>query len=280
MSEVSRQGLADECFAFDPRLQAVRMQRESLMSDMKKFAGVLKSADSIVGAIRDGAKVAIAGRSFMDDVNYSLHISIEDRNESSAVAAAAAVRSICNVNNGKEIENSIPKILRANPFTPLNNMIGPSGERWVPVHTLVPHSKAQSTMDSVMALFDKYDEDMTKHGIGFGLLLATVAHSGFVIEPVFFTPDSLNEIHRETVEDSVLKKISGFESNPEAAAVTAVIRKELIELFRDAGGIHMQIGKAYPYKEGLKVDSLKIVEAIKAAVDPESRVNPGSLGLD
>ncbi|MEM9208656.1 MAG: FAD-binding oxidoreductase, partial [Pseudomonadota bacterium] len=175
MSDVARAGLADECFAFDPNLQAVRMQRESLMSDVRKFAGVLKSGDSLLGAIRDGARVAIAGRGFMEGVQYSLHVLIEDRSTAAAEAAADEVRTVCARHAGKEIENSIPKILRANPFSPLNNMVGPNGERWVPVHTLVPHSKATSTMDGINAIFARHEPLMTAHGIGTGILYATVS---------------------------------------------------------------------------------------------------------
>ena len=42
---------------------------------------------------------------------------------------------------GRTIENTIPKILRANPFPPVNSMVGPAGERWVPVHGFVRQSR-------------------------------------------------------------------------------------------------------------------------------------------
>lgn len=280
MSDISRANVADECFAFDPYLQAVRMQRESLMSDVKKFAGVLKSGDSILGAIKDGAKVAMAGRGFMKDVQYSLHVMIEERVEAAAAAAVDTVREIGQRHGGKEIENSIPKILRANPFGPLNNMVGPNGERWTPVHTLVPHSKAASTMDRVSALLEEHAADMEAQGIGAGFLLATVSTNCFVIEPVFFTPDELNEIHRETVEQDILKRMPGFAANPEAARVTADVRQALIDLFCEVGGVHLQIGKAYPYRDGLRPESWRVIENVKKALDPDGRINPGSLGLD
>ena len=280
MSEIARAGLADECFGFDPKLQTVRMQRESLMSDVKKLAGVMKAGGSVLGALKDGAKVALAGRGFMKDVQYSLNIMIEERVATAASANADEVRRICAGHSGKEIENSIPKILRANPFTPLNNMVGPNGERWVPVHTIVPHSKAVSTAQGIAGVFERNDELMTEHGIGVGFLYATVSTNGFVIEPVFFTPDSLNEIHREYVEDHVLSKMPGFESNPEAQDATAKVRAELVDLFEQLGGIHMQIGKTYKYRSGLRPESWRIVDAIKDVVDPARRINPGSLGLD
>ena len=78
-------------------------------------------------------------------------------------------------------------------------MVGPNGERWVPVHTLVPHSKAESTLKAVKDLFAANQATLDEHNIGVGFLLATVSTNGFVIEPVFFTPDALNEIHKATL---------------------------------------------------------------------------------
>lgn len=280
MSEISRQQRADECFAFDPRLQAVRMQRESLMSDVKKLAGVLTSGKGLLGSLKDGAKVALAGRGFMKNVDYSLNVLIECRTEAAASADARAVRAICKEHGGKEIENSIPTILRANPFSPLNNMVGPNGERWTPVHTIVPHSKAQQTYADVEAVFAEHEVLMDEHGIGWGYLLATISTGGFVIEPVFFTPHTLNELHEATVEKQVLKKMPGFDANPDAMAATATVRKAVIDAFQKAAGVHMQIGKSYPYRESLRPESWRIIESLKDSLDPERRVNPGSLGLD
>ncbi len=159
-------------------------------------------------------------------------------------------------------------------------MVGPNGERWTPVHTLVPHSKAASTMDAVTALLAERSGDMEAHGIGAGFLLATVSTNCFVIEPVFFTPDALTEIHCETVEQDVLKRMPGFDANPDAAKVTADVRQALIDLFCEIGGVHLQIGKAYPYREGLRPESWRVIEDVKKALDPKGRINPGSLGLE
>lgn len=280
MSEISRRELAEECFGFDPNLSSVRLQRQSLLSDVKQFAGVLKSAGSLVNAIKDGTKVAIAGRGFMKDVKFSLHVMVEERVAAAASAVADEVRSICKREGAVEIENSIPKILRANPFTPLNNMVGPNGELWLPIHTVVPHSKAAETMRAIEAVFEKNAAAIEEHGIGTGLLLATISTNQFTIEPVFFTPDSMNEIHRTYVEDSLLKKLPGFENNPAASAVTASLRQQVIDVFYELGGVHMQIGKSYPYRKGLRPESWRLIQAIKKNVDPGNRVNPGSLGLD
>lgn len=279
MSDIGRANIAAECFAFDPFLQQVRMQRESIVSDVKKLAGVVKASGSVLGAIKDSTKLALAGRGYMKDVQYSLHVMIEEATDAAAEHGIAEARRLCTQHSGKEIEDSIPKILRANPFTPLNNVVGPRGERWMPIHSIVPHSKAQSTLDAVAAVIQKHQAAIDEHGIGVGFLLAVVSTNGFVIEPVFFTPDAMTEIHEDTVEDKVFKSLEGFPPNEAARAITAQVRKEIIDAFSAAGGVHMQIGKAYPYREGLRPESWRIVEDLKRALDPQSRVNPGSLGL-
>ena len=280
MSDIARADVAAECFAFDPYLQRVRMQRESIMSDVKKLAGVAKASGSVLGAIKDSARLALAGRGYMKDVQYSLHVTIEERVDAAAAHGLAEARRICAGHGGTEIEDSIPKILRANPFTPLNNVVGPRGERWVPIHAIVPHSKAASTLAAVNAVFDKHREQIDRHDIGAGFLLALISTNGFVIEPVFFTPDAMTEIHEDTVEPHVFKSLPGFPENPEAREVTAMLRREIIDVFAAAGGVHMQIGKTYPYREGLRPESWRVVQSVKTALDPEARVNPGSLGFD
>lgn len=280
MSAIARADIASECFAFDPYLQQVRMQRDSIVNDVRKLAGVAKASGSVMGALRDSAKLAMAGRGYMKDVKYSLHVLIEERIDAAAEHNAAEVRRLAEAENGRELEDSIPKVLRANPFTPLNNVVGPRGERWVPIHTVIPHSKAVETLAAVQALFDEHAERLDEHGIGVGFLLAVMSTNGFVIEPVFFTPDAMNEIHRDTVEPNVLKSLPGFEANEAARGVTDDLRSKVIDLFRQHGGVHMQIGKAYPYRDGLRPESWRLVDDLKSAVDPSRRVNPGCLGFD
>lgn len=280
MSEIARQGLAMECFGFDPYLQSQRLKRESLSKDVKALAGVMKSSGSLLGAIKDGAKVAMAGRGYMDDVDYSVQIIVEDRIEAGAKARADSIRAIAVKYNGREIENSIPKITRANPFGPVNNMLGPEGERWVPSHGLFPHSKAKQAFAAIEGVFEKHRALLDEYNIGTGHLFAVIANSCFVLEPVFFWPDAYTEIHQQSVEPDHLAKLKRFDENLDARNTVAMIRKELAELCKELGAVHLQIGKAYRYKEGLETDSYKVIEAIKKALDPESRVNPQSLGLE
>jgi FAD/FMN-containing dehydrogenase len=279
MSAVSRQNLASEVFAFDPVLQAQRMKRQGLSADVKALAGVMKSSGSVLSAVRDGAKVALAGRSFMNDVQWSVQIIVEDRIAAGASDRAAAVRRLCKEHGGREIENSIPKITRANPFGPVNAMLGPEGERWLPVHGLFPHSRAQEALRSTEEVFAAERERSETLKVETGYLLATVSTNCFVLEPVFFWPDEWLEIHEDAVEPAHLAKLPRHPANPEAAAHVDKLRKQLIERYTELGASHTQLGKSYRYRDALQPGAARLIDAIKAAVDGSGQVNPGSLGL-
>lgn len=278
-SEVSRKGLATESFGFDPYLQSQRMKRQSLANDMKTLSNVMRSSGGALKAIKEGAKLALAGRSFMDEAQYSYHFITEAHSVAGADDALAQIEAICLAAGGKKLENSIPKIISANPFTPLNNMVGPEGERWLPVHGLVPHSKGVETMAAVEQCFADHREEMDVHGINTGYLIATIGASTCVLEPVFFWPDERMEIQEEVVEDSAKKNFKDYGARPDGNAVVMKVRAALADLFLKQGAVHMQIGKAYPYREGLEPATYAVVEGLKKQLDPTGRINPGALGL-
>ncbi len=279
MAEISRRGLAAECFGFDPYLQSQRMKRESLGRDAGQFLGVLKSAGGLGKAIKDGLGVAMAGRRYMDDVQWSFHTMIEERTDDAAAVCLATVREIVAQHSGRELPDSIPKLVRANPFGPVNNMIGPAGERWVPVHGLVAHSRAVPTMDACEAVFARYQAEIEQHEIGIGYLLATVSTHCSVLEPVFFWPDALEEMHRRSVDADHLARLKGFPANPAAREVVTKIRKELTAVLMEQGAVHLQVGKSYRYEEGLQPANFDLLRSLKQVVDPQRRINPGVLGL-
>jgi len=279
MSEIARQGLASECFGFDPFLQAQRMKRESLAKDVKALAGALKASGSVMGALKTGAKLASAGRGFMKDVPYSVHITSENHHASAANADIETIKAILTKAGGTEIENAIPTLVAANPFNPPNSMIGPSGERWAPVHAVVPHSGAVPLMDAITALFDAHKEICDKYDIGTGYLLTSVGASATVLEPVFFWPDALMDIHHRKVEAGHLRKINGFADNPDARSAVDDLRTKLKNVMAEHHAAHLQIGKTYNYQKSLNPAALALLKAIKAQMDPKGLINPGALGL-
>ncbi|WOK37945.1 FAD-binding oxidoreductase [Sphingomonas sp. C3-2] len=279
MSEVAREGLASENFGFDPYLQSQRMKRDSLTKDAKSLVNMMKAQGSVFKALKEGAKVVAAGRSFLDDVPFSLHCICEGRYQSAVDADIKAIEAIAVKHGGKAIENTIPKILRANPFPPVNSMVGPDGERWVPVHGFLPHSRLIEGWNRIQALFDDNKAEMDALGVACGAMLAAVNRSTCLIEPVFFWPDNLEEIHCRSLEADHLAKLNRFPANEESRALVVRLRKEIVRIFRDLGATHLQIGRAYPLQEASDPKAWDLLSTIKQVVDPKGLMNPGSLGL-
>ena len=279
MSEVARARLATECFGFDPFLQAQRMKRDSLTSDAKALVGMMKAQGGFWKAMKEGARVVAAGRSFLDDANFSIHYIADGRTQTEADHAMAEITAIAKRANGRPVENTVPKILRSNPFPPVNSMLGPDGERWVPTHGIVRHSRAVETVNRIGALYDRHSADMERLGIGAGYMFLTVGTTGFLVEPVFYFPDEIGELHRRSVEPQHLKKLKGFARNDEARTFVNQLRGELIAIFTAMEAVHMQIGRTYPLMERLPEPARQLLRAVKQTVDPEGRMNPGVLGL-
>ncbi len=279
MSEIGRRGLASEAFGFDPFLQAQRMKRDSLVSDAKSLLTMVKSQGGFWKGLQEGAKVVAAGRSFLDDCIFSIHLICEGRTQAAVDADMKAVEAIVTANGGRIVENTIPKILRANPFPAPNSMAGPEGERWAPIHGIVRHSKALETIDALTALFEANSAEMDRLGVGAGYMFLTVGTTGFLIEPCFYWPDEQWEIHRRFIDDAHFSKLPVLPRNDEARVLVEKLRESVIEVMGRMGGIHFQIGRTYPLKDRSDPRGWAILEAVKANVDPKALMNPGALGL-
>jgi FAD/FMN-containing dehydrogenase len=279
MSEIGRRGLVSEAFGFDPFLQSQRMKRDSLTSDAKQLLGMMKSQGGFWKGLKEGAKVVVAGRSFLDDATFSIHLICEGRSQAAVDDDMRRVEAIVTHHGGRIVENTIPKILRANPFPPVNSMVGPEGERWVPVHGIVRHSKALQTINAITQLFAAHEAEMERLGVGAGYMFLVVGTTGFLIEPVFYWPDAQEEIHRRSVEPAHMAKLKSFDANPEARAMVEKLRGAIIDIFGQMDAIHFQIGRTYPLKDRSDPGAWAILEAVKAAVDPKGLMNPGVLGL-
>jgi D-lactate dehydrogenase (cytochrome) len=120
---------------------------------------------------------------------------------------------------------------------------------------------------------------MERLGVQIGVLTAIVGASAFVIEPVFYWPAPRTLYYERTLDAATHARFTDFAPNPEAEALVLELRGRLTQLFLERGATHLQIGRTYRYREGLRPESLRLLEAVKRAVDPGGLVNPGVLGL-
>ena len=279
MSDIARADLVAQMFGTDPNLAQVRARRESVLDDAKALGRLVRSKDSLLEAVTEGTRVALAGRRAISDVRYPVHANVEERIAVAADGCAREVERICLAHGGEKIVSSVPQLLHASPFNPLTNMVGPDGERWVPIHALAPHSKAIECVEAVEALFARRREALAANGVVTGFLTTTVANNCFFVEPLFFWPDSLDALHRATVGADALARMPGFAENLAARALVAELRAEIAHIYSDIGTSHLQLGKEYLYLNRLGHAAADTVAGIKRLLDPQCRINPGALGL-
>jgi FAD/FMN-containing dehydrogenase len=278
MAEVAREQLVSELFAFDPGMQKVRMKRVSLAEDAKALGQVVRAAGGGLKGLAEGAKVVFGGRGFLDEAQFSVHMTLEGRDPADADAKLARVREIVG-ERGTEVTSTIPKVMRSNPFAELNSMLGPSGERWVPVHGSVPMSAAMRTYEALEAIQARYRTERERHAIDHGYLLCILGDRGILIEPVLYWPDSRLAFHERVIDAGYLATLPVHAENRPAREVVDRLRGDLARCFMEHGAASFQIGRFYLYQEGLDPSAAALLRAVKALVDPQGILNPGCLGL-
>lgn len=280
MAEAARAGLAAEMCAFDPGLTKVRMTRESMASDLKKAAAVVGKQKSLVKGLVAVGRMALAGRDFIDEDAYSLHLIAEGRCQAAVDFDLAEARRIAAQFGGREIANTIARVIRAQPFPAANSILGPGGERWLPIHGQVPLSAAPAVFEGVQGVFADMADAFARHGIHTGYLFSSMSTNALVIEPVFYWPDDHAPIHAAAIEPQHLARLPVLAPNPAARAVVVQAKARVIDVYRRFGCGHFQIGRTYPYRASREPASWAFLEAIKREVDPQGLMNPGVLGFD
>ena len=278
-AEISRVGVAADMFGFDPALSAMRLKRASLLQGVRALGAIATSGGDLFKGMAAAARTAVAGRGFLSADDWSIHLTAEGRSARGVEDDLAEARRICLGLGGREVEASIPRVVRASPFTPLNNVLGPDGERWVPVHGVVALQDGPAVHAAVMALFERLKPRFEAGGVQTGLMLTALSTNGLLIEPVFVWPEERRALHEATVEPHILSKLPRHAENPEVTALIAEARAGVIEAFTSVGAAHFQIGRTYPWLDSLDEGSRRLIRAIKVELDPTNRMNPGVLGL-
>lgn len=279
MGAIAREGIANECFGFDPFLQSQRMKRDSLANDAKGLLKMMGSQGSVLKGLKEGARVALAGRSFLDGVPFSMHCIAERRTQGIADAEMALIIRLVEEAGGEPVENTIPKMVRADPFPPVNAMVGPNGERWAPIHGLFRNSELGTAWTMISDYFAGQKAEMDRHGVNWGALLAAVNQQSSLIEPCLYWPDALLPIHHKSVDPGHMAKLNQFPANPDASAYVHELRRGVIDVMERLGAAHFQIGRSYPLHKGMDTAAWSMLRSIKDTLDPSGLMNPGSLGL-
>lgn len=279
MRAIALEHVDDENFALDATLQQGQIGRQEGIAAKAGIArSVLRSATSLGSGVKSLAKMAAAGDRALRAADYALHYIAEGVDATEARARIAVIRRL-GAAHGEEIANTVPTVVRGMPFAPLFNVLGPKGERWVPMHALLAHEAVVPFHRALSLYWDEQRAAMDRLGIFNGAMFMSVGSSAFVYEPTFYWPDEQSVFHQRIVPGDHLAKLPRHPCNEEARAAVKRMKADIVELMHAHGAAHLQIGKQYPYLRDRNAPSVALLRAIKAALDPNAILNPGALGL-
>jgi D-lactate dehydrogenase (cytochrome) len=175
------------------------------------------------------------------------------------------------------IPPGIPRASRARPFS-VRGALGPDAERWVPVHGIVPLSQAVPAMAALQAYAAGQHDRMQAAGI-FMAWLTTSRHGAVLFEPMLFWPDALTPVHHRYMDERLIATAQGRDAPEATRALVAELRRGLCRVLDDHGATHLQLGRYYDHAGLLEPGALRLLSALKRALDPDGRLNPGVLGL-
>ncbi len=176
-----------------------------------------------------------------------------------------------------EIDNVVPKTLRAKPYS-IRGLVGPDGERWVPVHGVLPLSRARECMAALVGYVNANTQELRRAGVTVQWLCSS-AGAYVTIEPMFYWRDALDPIQLAHLSERNRARFAGNPENNLARDVVRRLRAEMRDVFGRHGAVHAQVGRFYRLTELMDPGSRELLARVKRALDPAGRMNPGSLGL-
>lgn len=269
-----RAGAVSRGFAMD-RLRARAATKVEAGDAARTLGAVVARAGSVGQAVRDVAQLAKAGMGAGEAPPWALHLTAEADTARAAEERLDAARRICAA--GREIDNVIPKTLRAKPFS-IRGMVGPEGERWVPVHGIVPLSRAAGAMAALEQAIALEQAALDAAGMSVNWVVSSMG-AYVTIEPMFYWRDALDPIHLAALTEKNRARFGAFVANPQGRALARRLRVVLRDVLDAHDAVHAQIGRFYRFTEQMDPGSAALVRRLKAALDPEGRMNPGVLGL-
>ena len=278
MVALQQRGLVNRAFAMD-QTKGEAASKVELSEAVKILGAVVKSAGSAGKALQDVAQLA-RGRTTLHNHSWSLHLTVEAATEVAADAQMSLARGSVREQFGEralEIDNIVPKALRAKPHS-IRGLVGPQGERWVPVHGILPLSRARACMAALRAHLAAQDQALASTGVSVQWLVSSVG-AYVTIEPMFYWRDTLDAIHMAHLSERNRARFGGIRENLAARSLVQRLRAELRDILDAHDAVHAQIGRYYRLTELMDPGSRDLLTLVKRALDPEGHINPGVMGL-
>jgi len=278
MAAVARLGVASESLGLSMGALQRATTSAGLMADLKALMQVARSGSDMFDGLMRAARMAFSARCFVTQAPaHTGHFVVEGLSRREVAAQAAGVRKALS-GLGAEIANTVAVGMRAMPFAPYD-MLNIDGRRQLPMHTILPFSRAAEFHRRFQALRAARAAEMTAAQVGVISVYSGISTNGLLFEPVLQWPDAVEEFHRRHSSPGTIAKTQGTPPNLAARTLVPALRDEIVGLMYDCGGTHLQIGKVYPYLKGRDENATALLRQVKTQMDPNGLINPGALGL-
>lgn len=277
MGRIGSELLASECLGIDSFSARARMEGGGLLHDLKTLGGIVAGSGSILGGLRDAAQIALSGRGFVQNDGFLMNCVVEGRDSADAQSRLRRVRLIAREAGGRPLPASIPKVMHALPFPPMNGLLTPSAKRMNWLHTVVPNSGGGACYAATEGVFERHRAAMKENGVDRGYLLSTHGPSGVGVETLIRWSDEAYPIHSAYLSPAEKARLRLRPGNAAAAALVKTISGEILDAWRQIGGVHLQIGRKYPYFETRLPQTAELLGDFKRMVDPDGILHPGNL---
>lgn len=237
--------------------------------------GRLKIASELYSCDPDyHASFVNMGFTYLADYPWSLHFTVDETDEETAQLLLDKLRAVAQ-KYGDELENTLPLATRAVPFARLRS----SGGRLVlPIHTLVPYSRAYDAYRLIQSFMAEHDSVLKQHNISMSIR-TSAGTNAMLLEPMFYWNDQYTPLHLQGMDTDEVERLSSLEPGLAARQAVTELRRELATRFYEFGGVSMQLGKYYDWKSYLNEENWALLKAMKGVFDPDGLMNPGALGL-
>ncbi len=277
MQRIAASNRATECFGFTARAMEDAIASKGFWTDIKLMFAVGRAAGGAIGGLIQMARMAFAGRRFARRAKFFAHCVVEAYNTTELRGHIKTIRSVAGT-LGRDFPNTMPSVMRAEPFMPYP-VIGIGGRRMLPLHSILPFSQVPAFHTALEQLLEDRKDELDAVGMKVPAIYTTLSTNGFLYEPVLYWPDQPELFHLKHTPDELIAPMKDQAENRQGRDLSKQMFNEIVNLMHEHGGVHLQIGKAYPYVLDRTPEHTGLLRQIKAQIDPNNLLNPGALGL-